>query len=122
MDTKICTVCGITKPLACFYKQAGCKDGHRPECKECKNLRGKDQQRRRYYQRKYGLSESIVADMVSKGCYVCGSHDHLHIDHNHDTGKVRGCLCVRCNHALGLMRDNPLLIRKLADYVEVADA
>lgn len=41
MDSKICSKCGIEKPLTEFHKQQRNKDGLRHWCKEC---------RRRYYQ------------------------------------------------------------------------
>lgn len=41
-------------------------------------------------------------------------------DHNHQTGKVRGVLCSRCNLMLGLARDNPDILRTGADYLECA--
>jgi hypothetical protein len=54
------------------------------------------------------------------GCWVCErkpqSHFSLHIDHCHKTKKVRGLLCQRCNQALGLMKDNGILLKKLAEY------
>lgn len=33
-------------------------------------------------------------------CLVCQKNEATQIDHNHDTGKVRGLLCVPCNLAL----------------------
>lgn len=82
------------------------------------------QTRNTYYMRMYGLTSQQVDEMLEKGCMVCGTTDRgvnknsLHIDHCHTTQRVRGCLCVRCNQALGHMRDNPELIRRLADYLE----
>lgn len=32
---KRCKKCGLWKPLDDFYREKGCKDGHRPECKQC---------------------------------------------------------------------------------------
>jgi hypothetical protein len=45
-------------------------------------------------------------------CDCCGRHEsqfkkRLAIDHCHDTGNFRGFLCQCCNHAIGLLRDNP---------------
>lgn len=54
-------------------------------------------------------------------CELCGRSGGakaLHLDHDHATGKFRGWLCVRCNMALGLLRDSPQLLRDLADYLE----
>jgi hypothetical protein len=45
---------------------------------------------------------------------------NLHVDHDHETGKVRGLLCHRCNMALGYALDNAATLRALADYVEAA--
>lgn len=46
----------------------------------------------------------------------------LSIDHCHKTGRVRGLLCHKCNIALGCVDDNPQALRRLAAYLEVADA
>ena len=32
---KICSCCGVEKPLIDFYKQSDCLDGHRSKCKIC---------------------------------------------------------------------------------------
>lgn len=40
------------------------------------------------------------------------------VDHNHDTGKVRGLLCSACNKAIGLMKDNAVRLRAAADYLD----
>lgn len=56
-------------------------------------------------------------------CEVCGTHgDPLHLDHNHTTGVVRGWLCHKCNKALGFAMDSPVLLRKMADYIEKCEA
>jgi len=56
-------------------------------------------------------------------CAGCGSdepgwkHD-WHVDHCHKTLKVRGILCHHCNTILGRAKDNPTVLRHLADYLE----
>jgi hypothetical protein len=40
------------------------------------------------------------------------------VDHDHETGAVRGLLCPRINVALGAFNDDPELLRKTADYIE----
>ncbi|GAB2742231.1 endonuclease domain-containing protein [Kitasatospora kifunensis] len=40
------------------------------------------------------------------------------MDHDHETGRVRGILCFACNAAPGQMRDRPDALRRAADYLE----
>ncbi|MBW1743926.1 MAG: endonuclease VII domain-containing protein [Deltaproteobacteria bacterium] len=59
-------------------------------------------------------------------CAICGDPEtnqrngrtiRLSIDHDHETGQVRGLLCVRCNTGLGLFGDNIEVIQKVVDYL-----
>ena len=55
-------------------------------------------------------------------CFVCGeppkSGQRLQVDHDHHTHVMRALLCGKCNSALGLMREEPALLRRLASYAE----
>jgi recombination endonuclease VII len=42
----------------------------------------------------------------------------LNVDHCHKTGKIRGLLCGRCNRALGLLEDDPELVKALLRYID----
>ena len=42
----------------------------------------------------------------------------LAVDHNHKTSKVRGLLCQKCNHALGLLKENKKSFQKAIEYLE----
>jgi len=41
------------------------------------------------------------------------------IDHNHNTGKIRGILCNRCNFALGMCKDDVLILQAAIRYLTV---
>lgn len=43
---------------------------------------------------------------------------HFFVDHDHATGKIRGLLCATCNMGIGNLKDDPSLMRRLAEYVE----
>lgn len=42
----------------------------------------------------------------------------VNVDHCHNSGLVRGILCSACNISLGLMKEDPNRIRRLALYIE----
>jgi hypothetical protein len=73
---------------------------------------------------KFGLTPDqygvILADQGG-ACALCKKPPtlgiSLHVDHDHRTGEIRGLLCMRCNNALGLFRENSDLLRRAARYV-----
>jgi hypothetical protein len=78
--------------------------------------------------RQYGITEQDYQDILDKQnnkCPICFSKrnsDHrsgrLDVDHEHNTGKVRGLLCGNCNKAIGLLGDDPARARRLAEYLQ----
>lgn len=83
-------------------------------------------------QAKYGLStEEAEALRASRNsCDICGGppngpHGKFVIDHNHDTGRLRGILCNICNQTIGHLKDSPAIALRAAEYLsyyeEIAD-
>jgi hypothetical protein len=74
---------------------------------------------------KYGITlEEFDALLEEQGghCAVCDrtcedGGQHLSVDHDHRTGKVRGILCAKHNQALGLCGDDPNILIALASYL-----
>lgn len=85
----------------------------------------RDEIRARGLKRKYGLTLEAFESMLfgqGSACAICGSiewgsHGPT-IDHNHETGDIRGILCKRCNLVLGYLRDSPQIALAVADYLE----
>lgn len=44
----------------------------------------------------------------------------LHLDHCHNSNKVRGLLCPKCNMGLGLFHDNIEVLQKAINYLKAA--
>jgi hypothetical protein len=67
--------------------------------------------------------EAMLANQ-GNGCAICGRAPEgsypgmLHVDHCHETGRIRGLLCQVCNLSLGKFQHNPALLRLAADYLE----
>jgi hypothetical protein len=53
-------------------------------------------------------------------CHECGGEE-LVIDHCHETGHVRGLLCIGCNTGLGLLGDSSGLIGQAYDYLRASE-
>ena len=77
-----------------------------------------------YYRRTYGLTADEVDKMLAAQggvCAICGERPEvearMHVDHDHETGAIRGVLCSRCNHAIGLLREDPALFARAAAYL-----
>lgn len=69
----------------------------------------------------YGLTPEKFAALVDnqKGlCAICGLRPRkLCVDHCHNTLKVRGLLCRKCNSGIGLLRDSPQLLKRALEYL-----
>ena len=119
-----------------YFTGEPCKSGHIAErwkyngmCVDCKRKsdRISNLKASKKYQVKvkYGLSIEQVQELyVSQNnqCAICkdvfGDTYKTQIDHCHQTGRVRGLLCINCNWLLGHSRDKPSLLREAANYLE----
>ncbi|TGA93187.1 hypothetical protein E2651_35965 [Streptomyces sp. MZ04] len=51
-------------------------------------------------------------------CVICLNAPAVHVDHCHETGRVRGVLCFNCNSAIGKLGDDPDTLRRAVTYLE----
>lgn len=82
----------------------------------------------KYIMQKYGMTRLEVVFMHDRQHGLCANPGcntpipvwgkSRAIDHCHETGKVRGMLCVPCNTALGQLRENLERLQGLAIYLE----
>lgn len=69
--------------------------------------------REQFVRWRYGMeAEDLRALEAAQGglCAICrnppSGHRALHVDHDHETGRVRGLLCHGCNTGLGAFGDS----------------
>lgn len=115
MATKPCHRCGVNPRVV--YRTST------QYCARC--------QRDYHLIRTYGINIDQFEEMFEaqgKCCAICmtteaGGRGDFHVDHCHGVNsertKVRGILCNACNRRrLPAFNDNPLLLRRAADYLE----
>jgi hypothetical protein len=112
-----CPDCERAVALEEYTRNSRTASGYGSRCKACHNAANSDA----YFYREYMLTKQALADLRAAQddrCGICGAPQPQHLDHDHDTGKIHRLLCQRCNHGLGLFRDDPYLLQVAALYVQ----
>ena len=138
---RTCTKCGETKPFTAFWPDRSKKQGYMARCKNCKGAErrawrqrhpnhdrdryqaNRARERERHTLRKYGISladyEAMFAAQGGR-CAICRTPATrtLDIDHDHETGEVRGLLCTSCNRMLGHAGDDQATLIAAIAYLQ----
>ena len=124
---KTCSKCKIEKPYDEFPRRSGEGSRYRGVCKPCRSAQVKryykpGQRRDMHLRATYGITLAEFDKMLEDQHGKCANpecrQDATVVDHNHDTGQVRGLLCNGCNSAAGLAQDKPEILYGLANYLE----
>jgi len=138
-STHTCSVCKEVKPLADFPV----RKTHRPgkpvsQCTSCKVALNRQRRLenparvleiewKSKLKRFYGMTPAqyeALLEQQGHACAIChakkpgGRTKLFFVDHCHNTGKVRGLLCMRCNTGLGLFLDNPKFLLSAISYLK----
>ncbi len=131
---KNCSLCKKDKEYIEFYK-VKTRNGYSSHCRKCHIKRCSDytkseigafNKRKASFKHNYGLCIEEYYKLLKEQngvCAVCFTFsktrrtEHLFVDHDHKTGKVRGLLCRDCNIGLGNLRDSIFIIRSFEQYL-----
>lgn len=77
--------------------------------------------------KRYGITKDGFHAMMAEqggGCAICGGDNRdlknrpiLYVDHCHDTGKIRGLLCDRCNRGIGCLKEDETVLTRALAYL-----
>ncbi len=142
-----CCRCQEFKPLSEFGALKSALHGVRSNCRPCEaekfrewRDRNPDKDLNTLLRRKFGITvEQYRVMLAEQGgiCAICGepptddnsgrwvkqrrgtrAKPRLIVDHDHVTGQVRGLLCGRCNTGIGMLQDDPIIVRFALKYLE----
>jgi CRISPR/Cas system-associated protein Cas10 (large subunit of type III CRISPR-Cas system) len=121
-----CEQCGSafkpTKSSNLFCKKQRCvasrnraKDARRAE-----KLRADFNPSDIYLGKRYGITSKdrdTMLNAAGHACEICGRRDALVVDHDHNTGELRGILCRVCNLAIGNLGDTIESVERAVAYL-----
>jgi hypothetical protein len=73
---------------------------------------------------RYGIGSEQVERLrkaQNNLCAICRSAEPRHVDHCHDSKRVRGLLCLNCNQGIGRFEDDVTTLRRAIDYLLAHD-
>lgn len=132
---KTCNKCKKTKSIDFFSTIPSRKDrlgnmSYRSNCKSCDrkyfNERYANDPNAQYYKMikyRYDISKDELLMMIknqNNKCKICNTeftNNKPNIDHCHNTGKVRGLLCSKCNNGIGQFNDDIELLKEAINYL-----
>lgn len=140
MASKRCSLCKEEKNTDHYHKDGSRYDGVYPYCKPCRKEFTKrsyydnpKRQRERAIKYCYGITWEELKEMAVEQAYACKicnvdfkenfinyNHRHIHVDHCHNTGEVRGILCQPCNHLLGKACDKIHILENAIMYLKAS--
>lgn len=128
--TAVCSICGLTKirvrhttgQIQCMTVRRAA-DKRRPP-RHTQSPNSSEQRRRERLKRKFGISVEDYESMLAWQGGVCGIcknpplQRRLAVDHDHQTGEVRGLLCMSCNISIGHMQNDVAVLSSAIAYLE----
>ena len=138
---RTCNICNQTKSLSEFYQtiRNGEPYGYHGKCKSCyvkkqqekyDPIKKRDENLKRVYG--IGIEEyNTLLEQQNHRCVICestdpkgrksgrgGGVDVFYVDHDHNTGKVRGLLCNVCNRTMGYVGENSGVLEEMIKYLQ----
>ena len=123
LETKECRDCHRELPLEMFEpnkrlwdeKTQGPRMLRRPNCKDCRH-KGKKKTVPSSIKKLYKKPSEFTCPICK--IHYSGKTSRPVLDHNYDTGEVRGWLCDCCNTAIGKLREDPDTFQRALEWIK----
>lgn len=116
---KYCKDCGRFLPIEAFERNR--PSVWRSECRECRASKKPIlREVRRAYETKNPRPEigSEFYCIVCDRTIIVEKNRDVNLDHNHETGEIRGWICNRCNTGIGNLRESPSILRRAIRWIK----
>jgi hypothetical protein len=121
---RVCLVCTRAGGRVSYARNS---EHYKEQAKQYRKEHPTDPKRKRGWalQAKFGITLADYDRMFEEQgglCAICKNPPKikaLNVDHNHETGVIRGLLCGGCNSFLGRVQDDPDKLITAAGYVTV---
>jgi len=129
----------VSKKTGLKLRYSHCRACHR-EQRRIDYPRHRDREKNWNLRTKYGIGKdeyNVILEAQGGTCKICNKVGHIRkkgsrkgkagtpiplgVDHNHETGQIRGLLCLNCNTGIGHFKDDVDLIKKALKYLEETD-
>lgn len=144
----LCTYCGGTRENSEFQLCVACREKKRTSDADhmnkglCRNCGGERENKKIQHcnrcreaqkvgglRKKYGITTADYDRMLYEQggvCRICGGEETtnggtLHVDHDEESGKVRGLLCGNCNRGIGCLQHSTKLLAVAIEYLEATE-
>lgn len=133
-----CSACQQELPLNHFSIYA--QTLRHPYCKPCMSIANKNNKiknkdtyeayrarasqlsRKSYLKNNWNMTTDDFNKMLAtqeNRCAICGNSPKvLHIDHDHNTGKIRELLCNNCNRGIGHLKESESILISAISYIK----
>ncbi len=132
---KLCARCQEILPFSTYNMRVeGGKTYCVSKCRECQKASyrdNKDEIREIRRQHRTGAPIGTYEYLVSlygAKCAICGAENpggtsresgQFHIDHDHNTGLIRGLLCSTCNVGIGMLKHDISVLSSAIQYLQL---
>ena len=119
---RICKECKKRKPITEFEQNR--PSVWRSECKECRrnakpfpNIPAREKRKYVAVHPQPKIDDEFYCRICERTITIQTTRD-ANLDHDHQTGEIRGWICNRCNTGLGNFRDNVSLLQRAIRWLK----